>query len=291
MVYKDVSDDDGIEVQEGEELEDFLVEIEILTECRHINIVGLYDVYFFEQKLWMLLEFCGGGAIDTIMVELEKGLTESQIAYVGRYMCEAVRFLHSQNVIHRDLKAGNVLLTADGQVKLADFGVSAMNKDINQRRDTFIGTPYWMAPEVMICETFKDQPYDTKADIWSFGITLIEMAQMEPPHSQVSPMRVLIKVQKSDPPTLDEPNKWSMYFNDFLKRCLVKIPSQRCTATDLLSHPFIRDAGNDRKAIMALLSEASADIKEEVVVEDDRRSVDSSVTTDSEPVDSTAESS
>ncbi|KAJ1367215.1 serine threonine kinase 10 [Parelaphostrongylus tenuis] len=205
----------AIEVQEGEQLEDFLVEIDILTSCKHRNIVKLYACFFFENKLHMMLEFCGGGAVDAIMIELEKPLTEKQIAYIGRYTCEAIAFLHEQNVIHRDLKAGNILLTSDGVVKLADFGVSAKLKDRNEKRDTFIGTPYWMAPEVMMCETFKDQPYDTRSDIWSFGITLIEMAQMEPPHSNVSPMRVLIKVQKSAPPTLDNPACWSIFFSDF----------------------------------------------------------------------------
>lgn len=107
-------------------------------------------------------------------------------------------------------------------------------KDRNERRDSFIGTPYWMAPEVMLCETFKDQPYDTLADIWSLGITLIEMAQMEPPNCQISPMRVVIKIQKSPPPTLDQPSKWSLYFNDFISRCLVKNPAERYTASNLL---------------------------------------------------------
>ncbi|ETN77298.1 hypothetical protein NECAME_03198 [Necator americanus] len=265
----------AIEVQEGEQLEDFLVEIEILTSCKHTNIVGLYACYFCENKLHMMLEFCGGGAVDAIMIELEKALTEKQIAYIGRYTCEAVAFLHDNNVIHRDLKAGNILLTNDGVVKLADFGVSAKLKDRNEKRDTFIGTPYWMAPEVMMCETFKDQPYDTRSDIWSFGITLIEMAQMEPPHSNVSPMRVLIKVQKSAPPTLLNPSSWSIFFADFLSQCLVKNPLERRTAKQLLSHPFIANA-TDRHPVLALLAEVNADIEEEVVIDDDRASCDES---------------
>ncbi|WKY16880.1 hypothetical protein Q1695_001473 [Nippostrongylus brasiliensis] len=265
----------AIEVQEGEQLEDFLVEIEILTSCKHVNIVNLYACFFFENKLHMMLEFCGGGAVDAIMIELEKPLTEKQIAYVARYTCEAVAFLHDNNVIHRDLKAGNILLTSDGIVKLADFGVSAKLRDRNEKRDTFIGTPYWMAPEVMMCETFKDQPYDTKSDIWSFGITLIEMAQMEPPHSNVSPMRVLIKVQKSAPPTLENPSSWSIFFADFLAQCLVKNPAERKTARQILTHSFIANA-TDRHPILALLAEVNADIEEEVVIDEDRVSCDES---------------
>ncbi|KAK5976879.1 Protein kinase domain-containing protein [Trichostrongylus colubriformis] len=265
----------AIEIQEGEELEDFLVEIDILTSCKHVNIVNLYACFFFENKLHMMLEFCAGGAVDAIMIELEKPLTEPQIAYIARYTCEAVAFLHDNNVIHRDLKAGNILLTSDGIVKLADFGVSAKLKDRNERRDTFIGTPYWMAPEVMMCETFKDQPYGTISDIWSFGITLIEMAQMEPPHSNVSPMRVLIKVQKSAPPTLENPSSWSIFFADFLSQCLVKNPAERKTARQILSHPFIANA-TDRHPVLALLAEVNADIEEEVIVDEDRASCDES---------------
>ena len=137
-------------------------------------------------------------------------------------------------VYSRDLKAGNVLLTTAGEVKLADFGVSAKNKEDNQKRDTFIGTPYWMAPEVVACETFRDEPYDYRVDIWSLGVTLIEFAQMEPPFHEMTPMRVLLKIQKSDPPKLDHPNRWSREFNDFLKQCLVKDANRRPSAQELL---------------------------------------------------------
>lgn len=106
---------------------------------------------------------------------------------------------------------------------LADFGVSAKNKNTLQKHDTFIGTPYWMAPEVVLCETFRDNPYDYKVDIWSMGITLIEFAQMEPPNHEMSPMRVLLKIQKSDPPKLEQPSKWSKEFNDFLVKALIKV--------------------------------------------------------------------
>jgi len=116
----------------------------------------------------------------------------------------------------------------------ADFGVSAKNKQTLQKHDTFIGTPYWMAPEVVLCETFRDNPYDFKVDIWSLGITLIELAQMEPPNHEMSPMRVLLKIQKSDPPKLEQPSKWSKNFNDFVAHALIKDPVQRPTADDLL---------------------------------------------------------
>ncbi|KAL3071957.1 hypothetical protein niasHT_035827 [Heterodera trifolii] len=246
-----------ISLQEGEEIDDFLVEIEILTQCKgQPNIVELISYYFHEQKLFMMFEYCAGGAVDSIMVELNKPLNEPQIAHVTRAVCSAVEFLHSRAIIHRDIKAGNVLLTGDGAVKLADFGVSAIMKN-NERRDSFIGTPYWMAPEVIICETFKDRPYDCRADIWSLGITCIEMAQMEPPNYNMNPMRVAFKVQKSEPPTLEQPHKWTTEFSDFLLKCLVKKVDERWGASQLLMHPFIHSA-NDRRPIVQLLYEMNA---------------------------------
>ncbi|KRZ09992.1 Serine/threonine-protein kinase 10, partial [Trichinella zimbabwensis] len=260
-----------IETRTEEEIEDYLIEIEILTQCRHKNVVGLFEVYFYEQCLWLMLEFCSGGAVDSIMVELEKPLNESQIRYICHEICEGLQFLHNCFVIHRDLKAGNVLLTSEGGVKLADFGVSAKNKDAMQRRDSFIGTPYWMAPEVMMCETFKEQPYSCKCDIWSLGITLIEFAEMDPPYHEMSPMRVLIKIQKSEPPGLAQPKKWSGEFHNFLSRCLVKSQSERASADELLQHSFIKNH-NDPKPVLQLLHELKADVIAEEVEEIDTQS-------------------
>ncbi|XP_040576633.1 serine/threonine-protein kinase 10 isoform X2 [Lepeophtheirus salmonis] len=249
-----------------EDLEDFAVEIDILSEMFHPNVITLFEAYFFADQLWIFLEFCDGGALDTIIIDLEKGLTEKQIAYVCRQVCEALVYLHKKAIIHRDLKAGNILICCDGSVKLADFGVSAKNVTESQRRDTFIGTPYWMAPEVVQCETVRDQPYDYKVDIWSLGIALIELAQMEPPYHDMSPMRVLLKIQKSDPPRLDKPSKWSKEFNDFLKLCLVKSPTQRPTAEELLKHPFICNA-TDSKPLLDLLAEFKAEIVHEEIMD------------------------
>lgn len=254
------------ELKGEDDLEDFTVEIDILIECKHQNIVDLKEAFFYEGKLWMLIEFCEAGAVDGIMIDLEKPLTEPQIRYLCHEICEGLRFLHSKKVIHRDLKAGNVLLTLDGDVKIADFGVSAKNKHTLQKRDSFIGTPYWMAPEVVLCETYRDNPYDYKADIWSLGITLIEFAQMEPPNNEMNPMRVLLKIQKSDPPTLAQPSKWSKDFRDFLSLCLTKDPNQRPTSEELLKHPFVTKCV-DRKPLKDLISEYKAEVVEEVTEE------------------------
>ncbi|KAF6083149.1 serine/threonine kinase 10 [Phyllostomus discolor] len=252
-----------IETKSEEELEDYMVEIEILATCQHPYIVKLLGAYYYDGKLWIMIEFCPGGAVDAIMLELDRGLTEPQIQVVCRQMLEALHFLHGKKVIHRDLKAGNVLMTLEGDIRLADFGVSAKNLKTLQKRDSFIGTPYWMAPEVVMCETMKDTPYDYKADIWSLGITLIEMAEIEPPHHELNPMRVLLKIAKSEPPTLLTPSRWSAEFRDFLKTALDKNPETRPSAAQLLEHPFVSSITSN-KALRELVAEAKAEVMEEI---------------------------
>ncbi|KAI4882075.1 hypothetical protein NFI96_028334 [Prochilodus magdalenae] len=252
-----------IDTKTEEELEDYMVEIDILASCDHHHIVKLLDAFYYESKLWILIEFCAGGAVDAVMLELERALTEPQIRVVCKQTLEALLYLHEIKVIHRDLKAGNILLTLNGEVKLADFGVSAKNTKTLQRRDSFIGTPYWMAPEVVMCETSKDRPYDYKADIWSLGVTLIEMAQIEPPNHEMNPMRVLLKIAKADPPTLMQPSKWSPEFSDFLKHALDKNVDNRWSAAQLLQHPFVSSV-TDNKPLRDLIAEAKAEVTEEI---------------------------
>uniref|UniRef100_A0A4W4H438 non-specific serine/threonine protein kinase n=1 Tax=Electrophorus electricus TaxID=8005 RepID=A0A4W4H438_ELEEL len=252
-----------IDTTSEEELEDYMVEIDILASCDHYNIVKLLDAFYYESKLWILIEFCGGGAVDAVMLELERPLTEPQIRVVCKQTLEALLYLHENKIIHRDLKAGNILFTLDGDVKLADFGVSAKNTKTLQRRDSFIGTPYWMAPEVVMCETSKDRPYDYKADIWSLGVTLIELAQIEPPNHEMNPMRVLLKIAKAEPPTLMQPSKWSPEFSDFLRHALDKNVDNRWSAARLFQHPFVSSVA-DNKPLRELIAEAKADVTEEI---------------------------
>ncbi|XP_052392554.1 serine/threonine-protein kinase 10 [Carassius gibelio] len=270
-----------IETKSEEELEDYMVEIDILASCDHQYIVKLLDAFFYDNKLSIMIEFCPGGAVDATMLELDRGLEEPQIQVICRQMLEALQYLHSMKIIHRDLKAGNVLLTLDGDIRLADFGVSAKNTKTLQRRDSFIGTPYWMAPEVVMCETMKDAPYDYKADIWSLGITLIELAQIEPPHHELNPMRVLLKIAKSEPPTLERPAKWSMEFKDFLKTALDRNPETRPTAAQLLDHPFVSSVKSNRP-LRELVAEAKAEVMEEI--EDNQEEAEDEDPADLSPV-------
>uniref|UniRef100_A0A673ZBT7 non-specific serine/threonine protein kinase n=1 Tax=Salmo trutta TaxID=8032 RepID=A0A673ZBT7_SALTR len=248
-----------IDTKTEEELEDYMVEIDILASCDHRYIVKLLDAFYYESKLWILIEFCAGGAVDAVMLELERPLTEPQIRVVCRQTLEALAYLHEIKVIHRDLKAGNILFSQEGDIKLADFGVSAKNTMTLQRRDSFIGTPYWMAPEVVMCETSKDRPYDYKADIWSLGVTLIELAQIEPPNHEMNPMRVLLRIAKADPPTLMQPSQ----FNDFLRKALDKNVDRRWCTAQLLQHPFVSSVV-DNKPLRELIAEANADVLEEI---------------------------
>ncbi|CAH8524220.1 unnamed protein product [Dicrocoelium dendriticum] len=250
-----------VEFESELELEDFMVEIDILTDFKHHNILSLLEVYIYDNKLWMFLELCGGGALDSIMNSLDKPLTEFQIRFVSREVLSGLDFLHKNLIIHRDMKAGNILLTSSYEVKLADFGVSARLTNEKQKRDTFIGTPYWMAPEVVMCEALKESPYNWKADIWSLGITLIELAQMRPPYNEINPTRVLLKITKSEPPTLSKPKLWSTEFSQILSRCLQKDPNKRPECRELLLDPFVQNVTEeDRKYIRLLLCELKADV-------------------------------
>lgn len=162
-------------------------------------------------------------------------LKEVQIKYIINETLEALKYLHENRfVIHRDLKAGNILLNELGEVKIADYGVSAKNDRKNQTRNTFIGTPYWMSPDIIKCEADKDLWYDYKIDIWSLGITCIELAEKEPPNNTISPYRVLTKILKADSPRLKHEFKWSPEFIDFVDKCLQKNPDLRPTANELL---------------------------------------------------------
>uniref|UniRef100_A0A4W4DXH5 non-specific serine/threonine protein kinase n=1 Tax=Electrophorus electricus TaxID=8005 RepID=A0A4W4DXH5_ELEEL len=226
-----------IDTKTEEELEDYMVEIDILASCDHQYIVKLLDAFYYESKLWILIEFCAGGAVDAVMLELERPLTEPQIQVVCKQSLEALSYLHENKIIHRDLKAGNILFSSDGDIK--------------------------MAPEVVMCETSKDRPYDYKADIWSLGITLIELAQIEPPNHEMNPMRVLLKIAKSEPPTLLQPSRWSPEFSDFLKKALDKNVDQRWSTTQLMQHPFVASVTNN-KPLLELIAEAKAEVFEEI---------------------------
>ncbi|CAF0731145.1 unnamed protein product [Brachionus calyciflorus] len=241
---------------EPDELNEHMIEVEILRNTNHKNIIQFYEAFYHKKSLWILIEYCSIGAVDLIMLNLDKALSEEMIKYVIKECLEALKHLHDNCfVIHRDMKAGNILLTENGDVKLADFGVSAKNTKKNERRNTFIGTPYWMSPEIIRCETDEQLAYDYKSDIWSLGITCIELAEKEPPNNLMSPNRVLIKILKSDSPRLKFSQKWTPEFNDFVQKCLEKNVNERPTASDLLQHDFLKDSDLFKNQIVSLIKE------------------------------------
>jgi len=219
------------------DLEDIMKEIDFMKGCRSPYIVRYFGSYFKDNELWIVMEFCGAGSVCDMMKICDSTLSEDQIAVVCKDVLHGLAYLHSLRKIHRDIKAGNILLNNKGASKLADFGVSGQLSDTMAKRQTVIGTPFWMAPEVI-----QEVGYDFKADIWSLGITCIEMAESKPPYSNIHPMRAIFMIPSRPPPKMTDPDKWSKEFNDFIFKTLTKSPDQRPTATELLEHPFITRA-------------------------------------------------
>lgn len=194
-----------------------------------------------DDKLWLVMEFCGGGSItDLVKKMVPKKLPEPVFAFLLNQTLEALKYLHANGVVHRDIKGQNILMTDGGEVRLIDFGVSAQNKANQTKRNTFIGTPYWMAPEVIATDQQDDAWYDQRSDIWSLGITTIEIADTEPPLSDVHPMRALFLIPRNAPPELPDKKKWSRGLNEFVNACLEKNFEKRQTAEQLLQHPYTK---------------------------------------------------
>nr|XP_023828022.1 mitogen-activated protein kinase kinase kinase kinase 4 isoform X6 [Salvelinus alpinus] len=247
-----------MDVTEDEE-EEIKLEINMLKKySHHRNIATYYGAFIkksppgHDDQLWLVMEFCGAGSI-TDLVKNTKGnqLKEDWIAYISREILRGLAHLHAHHVIHRDIKGQNVLLTENAEVKLVDFGVSAQLDRTVGRRNTFIGTPYWMAPEVIACDENPEATYDYRSDLWSTGITAIEMAEGAPPLCDMHPMRALFLIPRNPPPRLKS-KKWSKKFCSFIEGSLVKNYNQRPPTEQLLKHPFIRDQPNERQVRIQL---------------------------------------
>ncbi|XP_043070783.1 mitogen-activated protein kinase kinase kinase kinase 5 isoform X2 [Drosophila grimshawi] len=228
-----------IKLEPSDDIQIIQQEIFMMRDCRHLNIIAYYGSYLRRDKLWICMEFCGGGSLQDIY-QVTGPLTEVQIAYMCRETLKGLEYLHSMGKMHRDIKGANILLTEYGDVKLADFGVSAQITATINKRKSFIGTPYWMAPEVAAVE--RKGGYNQLCDIWACGITAIELAELQPPMFDLHPMRALFLMSKSGfkPPTLSNKDKWSPTFHNFIKTALTKNPKKRPTAERLLQHPFVQ---------------------------------------------------
>uniref|UniRef100_A0A670KHC4 non-specific serine/threonine protein kinase n=1 Tax=Podarcis muralis TaxID=64176 RepID=A0A670KHC4_PODMU len=247
-----------MDVTEDEE-EEIKQEINMLKKYSHHRNIATYYGAFIKKsppgnddQLWLVMEFCGAGSV-TDLVKNTKGnaLKEDCIAYICREILRGLAHLHAHKVIHRDIKGQNVLLTENAEVKLVDFGVSAQLDRTVGRRNTFIGTPYWMAPEVIACDENPDATYDYRSDIWSLGITAIEMAEGAPPLCDMHPMRALFLIPRNPPPKLKS-KKWSKKFIDFIDNCLIKAYTSRPPTEQLLKFPFVRDQPTERQVRIQL---------------------------------------
>ncbi|RKO95729.1 hypothetical protein CXG81DRAFT_11078, partial [Caulochytrium protostelioides] len=242
---------------ERNQIDELRKEIQIMSLSKHPNLLPVYGSFVNGSKLYIVMPFLqAGSCLDMMRTAHPEGFEETVIATILKQGLQGLEYLHRNGQIHRDVKAGNLLASDDGLVQLADFGVSSSLMDTGERkgmRKTFVGTPCWMAPEVM-----EQSGYDYKADIWSFGITALELATGHAPFAKFPPIKVLMLTLQNDPPTLDRDStrhKYSKSFKDMIDTCLQKDPARRPTAEKLLQHPFFKLAKKKEYLVKTLLGD------------------------------------
>jgi len=231
-------------------------EIQIMKMTRHKNIVGYVDSYIVDnnKKLWIAMEYMDNGCLTEVLEQFEVyRMGEPEIAWVCGEVLKGLAYIHSRHRIHRDIKSDNLLIGSNGEVKIADFGYAAQLSQQKQKRNTVVGTPYWMAPELI-----RGHDYDNKVDIWSLGIVVMEMAEGDPPYMEFPPLRSLFLISTRGIPDLKEPNRWSNEFREFVKLCLKTDPDERPNADSLLQHDFVKKGIKEggRRKLMDLAEKA-----------------------------------
>jgi len=232
-------------------LEDLDKEINVLKKCKSPLVVAYYGSFINNEEVWILMDYCELGSVKDLIKIVKEPLNEKQCGYVLLQTLFGLLYLHKENILHLDIKAANILVTGDGDVRLADFGVSEQLRDVNTFVDAldYVGSPLFMAPEVI-----RKERYNNKADIWSLGITIIEMVEGRPPNTDVNCIEKLPDLANRDPPTFSKPHLWSPLFINFLSCCLVKDQEQRPNSQTLLQHEFLQ--GKNITDLLPMVSEA-----------------------------------
>ena len=249
-----------INIEEAEDdIEDIQKEIQVLAELKCEQVIAYKASFMSGSELWLVMELMDGGSLLDLIAD--EPLPETLVAVVMREVLLGLAYLHANNMIHRDIKADNILVSTNGCIKIGDFGETGKLTQTMDKRNTVVGSPYWMAPEVI-----KESDYDSSADVWSIGITCIELAKGEAPLMHIHPMRVLFLIPTNPPPTL-EGDSFSKHAQNFVMDCLIKIPSQRPKCSDLLQHSFIKSSkkGLDamRELVLVRLAEKKRNKNEE----------------------------
>lgn len=230
-----------VRTKNANDTENLLNEIALMQLSRHHNVLQYFETYLHERKYWLVIELMRCNLTDVLMSRPGQ-IPEGTIAFLCREALRGLEFLHLQHRIHRDIKSDNILLALDGSVKIGDFGYAAQLTTDLERRNTVVGTPSWMAPELI-----GGNKYDCKVDIWSLGIVALELAEGNPPYMDCNPMKAIFYIATKPAPTLANKSKWSPQFVSFVEACLTKIPGNRPTATELLATPFLRAVGDHAK--------------------------------------------
>ena len=250
-----------IDLEEAvDEIEDIQQEISMIKQLNSTFITKFYDSFIKDSQLWLVMEYCDGGSLIDIIKW--KPLDEKTAAIIIRDILKGLEYIHGEGKLHRDIKCANILLKQDGSVKICDFGVSGQMSHTLSKRHTFVGSPMWMAPEVII-----ESGYNEKADIWSLGITCIELVKGQPPYSEEHPMRALFLIPKNDPPTLEGP--FSKSFKEFTSLCLQKDFKLRPSAKELLKHKFIRNAKKNNELVDLIYDHQQALLSQERALEEE----------------------
>ncbi|KAI5961753.1 hypothetical protein CANMA_003730 [Candida margitis] len=251
----------------GDDIKQTVKEIQFLNRLRNPNVVKYYESFTHGVNVFIVMEYCGGGSCSDL-IKLHKKIPENVVGYIIKKVLAGLEYLHGEHKVHRDIKSANILLTEDGQVKIGDFGVSTDITLSNKKRNTFVGTPFWMAPEVITrggsrAGAKTNEGYDYKADIWSTGITVIELVTGAPPLAEYDPMKVLFDIPKKKPPQLK--GNYGDDIKEFVKYCVTSDPDKRPNCSKLLQHNFMtRLQGNIRQELVQMIRKKSSPVKRKI---------------------------